>query len=204
MRVHPVLLYYANIVGYIRLALIGISVVCFIDSSPRLFVLTYALNAILDAVDGKLARKYNQISYFGSWFDVVLDNVGRSLLWCFVAPRIGTFVSCIEWLTFVCTHQNGARWKEEFGTAPNFAKQVMANGYKTPIGVVVIAGIHVLPIFYYGHLHGIDKLLFLPSIVSTAVLATLTAGRVYGMCVEFWVIKRHITQLINTSTPDIQ
>ena len=29
---------------------------------------------------------------------------------------------------FVCTHQMGSRWKEEFASAPKWAKAVMENG----------------------------------------------------------------------------
>jgi phosphatidylglycerophosphate synthase len=33
------------------------------------------------AVDGWAARKFNQVSKFGAWFDVVIDNIGRGILW---------------------------------------------------------------------------------------------------------------------------
>jgi len=32
-------------------------------------------------VDGWVARKLQQTSRFGAWLDVVIDNVGRGMLW---------------------------------------------------------------------------------------------------------------------------
>ena len=31
--------------------------------------------------DGYFARTLNQVSSFGAWLDVVLDNLGRGILW---------------------------------------------------------------------------------------------------------------------------
>jgi len=39
------------------------------------------LNCIFAAVDGWTARQFNQESKFGAWFDVVIDNIGRGILW---------------------------------------------------------------------------------------------------------------------------
>ncbi len=33
------------------------------------------------AVDGWTARRFNQVSKFGAWFDVIIDNIGRGILW---------------------------------------------------------------------------------------------------------------------------
>ncbi|XP_077064530.1 uncharacterized protein LOC143716171 isoform X2 [Siphateles boraxobius] len=42
-------------------------------------VLLYVPNVI--GVDGWVARKLQQTSRFGAWLDVVIDNVGRGMLW---------------------------------------------------------------------------------------------------------------------------
>ena len=39
----------------------------------------YIFNAV---VDGYVARKFQQVSDFGAWLDVVADIVGRGILWC--------------------------------------------------------------------------------------------------------------------------
>jgi len=33
------------------------------------------------AVDGWTARRFDQVTKFGAWFDVVIDNIGRGILW---------------------------------------------------------------------------------------------------------------------------
>jgi phosphatidylglycerophosphate synthase len=33
------------------------------------------------AVDGWAARRFNQVTKFGAWFDVIIDNIGRGILW---------------------------------------------------------------------------------------------------------------------------
>jgi phosphatidylglycerophosphate synthase len=33
------------------------------------------------AVDGWAARRFNQVSTFGAWLDVIIDNIGRGILW---------------------------------------------------------------------------------------------------------------------------
>ena len=55
--------YYANLVGYLRIAFV---LYCHVimRSSPHIALLLYTLNALLDTVDGYLARKYNQCKNF--------------------------------------------------------------------------------------------------------------------------------------------
>eukprot|EP01147_Barroeca_monosierra_P002023 gene2023-5096_t len=147
-----ILLYLPNIIGYLRLFLIIISMFT-LWSRPLWFLFAYSLQAILDAVDGFLARKLRQSSAFGAWLDVVIDNVGRSLLWSYAAPTIGPIVACLEWLAFVCNHAKGPSWKSKYNDAPHWVQAVMRNGFRSPCGVLVLAGIHVLPLFIYGRIN---------------------------------------------------
>ena len=48
---------------------------------------------------------------------------------------------------------------------PLYVQKVMANGFKTGLGTLVIAGIHVLPVWIYGNNHGVWAY-FIPSILS--------------------------------------
>ncbi|XP_077064529.1 uncharacterized protein LOC143716171 isoform X1 [Siphateles boraxobius] len=74
-----VLLYVPNVIGYIRILLVLSSWMLY--SYPENFVPLYVLSIILDGVDGWVARKLQQTSRFGAWLDVVIDNVGRGMLW---------------------------------------------------------------------------------------------------------------------------
>ena len=112
--------------GYIRLLLIVASWYVW-DSAPVLFVVLYSTSALLDALDGIAARRLNQISGFGAWLDVVVDNIGRTMIWSCLAPW-GWMVAVLEWCTFSCTHNNGAHWRDSFDNAPAWVKAVMANG----------------------------------------------------------------------------
>lgn len=147
------------------------------------FLVLYALNMALDGIDGAAARRLNQvcacssafralasalpccapavptaathvqISAFGAWLDVIVDNIGRSFLWCRVAPEYGPWISCLEWVTFSCTHTLGSGWKFDFGNAPSWVLRVMANGFYTAVGVWGIAGLHCLPLLIYLQTH---------------------------------------------------
>ncbi|GAB1608176.1 hypothetical protein Ahia01_001101800, partial [Argonauta hians] len=89
--------------GYVRLILLVVAFVCY--DIPGYFLLAYGTFAVLDGIDGYVARKLKQISRFGSLLDVVVDNIGRGMLWC----HLGTYyymVSVVEWLTLVCTHDS--------------------------------------------------------------------------------------------------
>ncbi|MBX9923453.1 MAG: CDP-alcohol phosphatidyltransferase family protein [Rhabdochlamydiaceae bacterium] len=69
-----VFLYWPNIVGYLRVALLlyglGMS-----WSSPLIAAVCFIVNLILDAVDGFLARFLNQVSVFGSILDYTIDRI---------------------------------------------------------------------------------------------------------------------------------
>lgn len=72
-------------------------------------LLVYAMAAALDALDGCVARTYNQSSSLGVVLDVVGDNVLRACLWISAAlldaryalPALG-FITC-EWLTLLAS-----------------------------------------------------------------------------------------------------
>eukprot|EP00898_Chlorokybus_atmophyticus_P009074 jgi/Chlat1/9168/Chrsp97S00711 len=101
-RLH-VLLYWPNIVDYLRVALLA-CVFSVLDrhARPELFVLGYVVFMALDAVDGTLARAFNQVSAFGAFLDVTVDCVARALLWRLAADSAlwPTLITCLE-----CTWQ---------------------------------------------------------------------------------------------------
>lgn len=90
---------------------------------------------------------------------MIVDNIGRTLLWCRVAPEFGPWISCLEWATFSCTHTLGSGWKFDFGSAPTWVMRVMANGFYSAVGVWGIAGLHCMPLLIYlqGHMEALEQ-----------------------------------------------
>ncbi|XP_048581971.1 uncharacterized protein LOC5511306 isoform X2 [Nematostella vectensis] len=193
-----VFLFYPNIVGYFRLAFLVLAWVN-IDCCPLTFLLYYGISAILDGVDGYVARSFNQTSAFGAWLDVLIDNVGRTMLWCYVS-KSGWLVSCLEWLVFVCTHSLGPSWKNTSRTPqPLWVQAVMANGFKTAIGTYAITGLHVLPLWLY-----VKVQLTVPKVrvcLQTCISLILMGGRFLCMCVELWFVYDHICCLGDLQKP---
>ncbi|XP_059511376.1 uncharacterized protein si:ch1073-145m9.1 isoform X3 [Stegostoma tigrinum] len=120
-----ILLFVPNIIGYIRILLL---LVCWWTFNyPLVFFPCYVVFIILDGFDGFAARQLNQVSEFGAWFDVAIDNFGRTMLWTLLF-KWGHFVSSLEWCVFVCMHNSmGADWKNKFGEGPWWVRKTMAN-----------------------------------------------------------------------------
>merc|ERR1711860_430237 len=87
-----VLLYWPNVLGYIRLALYVIAATIALGVPPgtqalakhvivSFVLLLFSVAHALDFLDGVLARRLGQSSKFGEVFDVALDNSARSLSW---------------------------------------------------------------------------------------------------------------------------
>lgn len=74
-----VYLFYANIIGYIRVALIIVSTFTAF-THPIITVVSYSLSQALDWVDGILARKYDQCSEFGALMDMITDRVSDAII----------------------------------------------------------------------------------------------------------------------------
>lgn len=92
-----VLLFVPNLVDYGRLLLLLLFLnIC--TSWPLQAALLYVLCVSLDGVDGALARRYQQSSTFGALLDVLVDNIGRSMLWSLATPPpYGALVPALEW-----------------------------------------------------------------------------------------------------------
>ncbi|XP_066551715.1 uncharacterized protein LOC136718016 isoform X2 [Amia ocellicauda] len=157
-------------------------------------VLLYVPNVI--GVDGWAARRLGQTSEFGAWLDVVIDNLGRGMLWSLLYEW-GWLVVALEWCVFVCTHSTlGARWKSHAGPCPSWVQAVMAKGFKTPMGAFAISGLHVLPVWLYGVHYGVlNEPLSVPAWLQGLGLLLLTAGRLLCFSVEVWCIWLHIRYL---------
>ncbi|XP_013889356.1 uncharacterized protein si:ch1073-145m9.1 isoform X2 [Austrofundulus limnaeus] len=192
----PVMLYWPNVIGYIRISLVFSAWTAW--DTPAVFVLLYSVCMVLDGVDGWLARRLDQVSRFGAWLDVVVDNLSRGMLWSLLF-QWGWLVSSVEWCVFVCNHHTrGEQWKSSFNNSPRLIRAIMANGFRTPLGVWVVSGLHCLPLWLYAHRSGVlsDHLDLHPwtQAVGTVLLA---AGRLLALSAETWCIWTHISFLLN-------
>lgn len=188
-----ILLYVPNIIGYVRLCFVLFAFL--LSGKPIWFLLFYILSAILDGFDGYAARRLNQVSAFGALLDVIVDNIGRGMLWCQIFSW-GYFVSVIEWLTLVSTHCKGPNWKSLEGTNPWIVQKVMANGFKTPWGIYAITGLHVLPIWIYACQTEILSQIFpIPIVIQMFVILILILGRLLCLRVELYFIIDHFWRL---------
>lgn len=79
MGQYNVFFYVPNIIGYIRVLLLGWSIYIVLDNH-RLAVLLYSVSYLMDALDGLAARLFNQTSLFGSMLDMLTDRVATMAL----------------------------------------------------------------------------------------------------------------------------
>lgn len=187
-----VLLYWPNVIGYIRIGLVFAAWAA--REIPAVFVSLYSIYAALDGLDGWLARRLNQTSRFGAWLDVVVDNLGRGMLWSLLSEW-GWLPSSLEWCVFVCNHSaRGDQWKNSFTTSPPFIQAVMANGFRTPLGTWVVSGLHCLPLWLYGCQRGFLSQ-YLPPWIQALGTLLLASGRLLALSVEMWCIWTHIEYL---------
>ncbi|XP_065582132.1 uncharacterized protein LOC136041407 isoform X2 [Artemia franciscana] len=140
-----ILFYIPNIIDYIRIIFLAFAVVY--RSNPWTCLSLYSISILLDGLDGVAARKFDQVSEFGAWLDVVIDNAGRAFLWSNIS-EVGFLISSLEWITFICNHSMGSEWKN-LSTAPYFVRKVMGNGFKTPMGVLAVGSLQCLPIWLF-------------------------------------------------------
>ncbi|KAM9359104.1 uncharacterized protein ABDE67_002251 [Symphorus nematophorus] len=195
-----VLLYWPNIIGYIRIGLVFAAWAAY--ETPSLFVPLYSVSIALDGVDGWLARRLGQSSRFGAWLDVVVDNLGRGMLWSLLFEW-GWLVSALEWCVFVCNHNaRGDHWKSSFSSSPPLIQAIMANGFRTPLGTWVVSGLHCLPLWLYGCQRGLPaRWLLLTPWMQTVGTLLLTAGRLLALTAEMWCLWTHIEYLSNHEEP---
>ncbi|XP_029650920.1 CDP-diacylglycerol--inositol 3-phosphatidyltransferase isoform X1 [Octopus sinensis] len=188
-----VIFYVPNIIGYVRLLLLFVAFLWY--QNPFWFLLVYSFSAILDGIDGYMARKLNQVSEFGSLLDVVVDNIGRGMLWCHLHKYL-YLISVVEWLTLVCTHCRGPNWKALKKKHPWIIERVMDKGFKTPAGVFTIAGLHVFPILLYAQKQKLLRTILGMSLSQEMVLIMFfMSGRLLCLIVEFYFIYQHVEQL---------
>ncbi|XBW34503.1 hypothetical protein QEN19_000048 [Hanseniaspora menglaensis] len=78
-----VLLYIPNLIGYARV-LTMVASLFLMPNYPSLTTLVYGISCLLDALDGTMARKYDQTSQFGAVLDMVSDRSTTACLICYL------------------------------------------------------------------------------------------------------------------------
>ena len=79
-----ILWYIPNKIGYVRVITAIISFFT-MANHPIYTAITYTISCLLDAMDGAMARKYNQCSKLGAVLDMVTDRSTTSGLLCFLS-----------------------------------------------------------------------------------------------------------------------
>ena len=85
--------YIPNKIGYMRVITAIISFATMRDY-PFLTMLVYGVSCLLDALDGTMARKYNQVSRLGAVLDMVTDRSTTSGLMCYLEYGVYFSKSC--------------------------------------------------------------------------------------------------------------
>jgi phosphatidylglycerophosphate synthase len=62
----------------------------YLYTSLRRYLIFYPFEFQLyfTAVDGWAARRFNQVSKFGAWSDVIIENIGRGIIWTRISSVI--------------------------------------------------------------------------------------------------------------------
>jgi CDP-diacylglycerol--inositol 3-phosphatidyltransferase len=131
---NPVFFYIPNLIGYFRLILLIISLFL-LDSLPKIALFSYFLSAILDAVDGHLARKFKQESTLGSGLDMITDRCTTTSLTIYLSSyydlRILTLLVILDFsshfLHMLKTVKSGKSHKECDENTPFLMKLYYSN-----------------------------------------------------------------------------
>eukprot|EP01095_Lingulamoeba_sp_RSL-Kostka_P002425 TRINITY_DN13283_c0_g1_i1.p1 TRINITY_DN13283_c0_g1~~TRINITY_DN13283_c0_g1_i1.p1 ORF type:complete len:227 (-),score=47.21 TRINITY_DN13283_c0_g1_i1:24-704(-) len=132
---NDIFFFYPNIIGYARIILALISFVLYMD--PVIFFTLYTTSFLLDALDGYVARKYNQCSKFGAVLDMVTDRFGTTILCLllshlypeflqfFIAMIVLDFTS--HWVRMYSTLMKGSSSHKQVTRGPTLLKLYYTN-----------------------------------------------------------------------------
>eukprot|EP00189_Rhodosorus_marinus_P006009 CAMPEP_0113967254 /NCGR_PEP_ID=MMETSP0011_2-20120614/8817_1 /TAXON_ID=101924 /ORGANISM="Rhodosorus marinus" /LENGTH=165 /DNA_ID=CAMNT_0000980095 /DNA_START=186 /DNA_END=680 /DNA_ORIENTATION=- /assembly_acc=CAM_ASM_000156 len=144
----PVWLWVPNVIGYLRIVLVILAISIYGIERKVGFWVCYGLSFILDAFDGKAARRLNQTSEFGAFLDVAIDIASRGLLSCRAYPVTGPLVLALEGLVFTVNHRLGKDWKAVvLESSPWIVREIFRNGFRTPLGALAVSGLFLMPAY---------------------------------------------------------
>lgn len=121
-----------NIMGYVRILLIPVFIILYLNGNHTLAIVALAVNILTDFFDGIIARKFNQITELGKLIDPVADKLTQAavvitlaftypLLWPVFAIEFikESFMMAAGAITIRKKNRklNGAKWFGKIGTA---------------------------------------------------------------------------------------
>ena len=74
--------FWPNVIGYVRLALVAAMLCAHSVSRHDVAAVAYIVCALLDGLDGFVARRFNQCTKFGEVLDVLVDMYASTPLPC--------------------------------------------------------------------------------------------------------------------------
>eukprot|EP00474_Spongospora_subterranea_P006207 CRZ06665.1 hypothetical protein [Spongospora subterranea] len=189
MKQTSVFLWYPNLIGYFRITSLFIAL-SFAMSSPILATCFYAISQLLDAVDGTVARAYNQCSKFGALLDMLTDRMSTMCLLIIIAIKDNN-----RWFPFVLVIVLDlvAHWAQMYSSLmigiqshKENTNPILAFYYSFPFLLIFCVGNELYIIVTY------LQLFFLKS---TFLQATLYISFPFFMCKNFF----NVVQLIESS-----
>jgi CDP-diacylglycerol--inositol 3-phosphatidyltransferase len=199
----PVALYVPNLIGYFRIlfAFLGLQLA---EASPPAAIVIWTISAILDSIDGWIARKLNQQSSLGTLVDIFADNTLRTCTWLAAASLnsspcrlVAGALIVLEWSTFVCSQlhaaESGIHWKKrQESEDPWIVRQIFGqkNNFLTPLGSLSIYGLFASGLFAFGSQHTIfiDIIPFFYFFMYAAY-----CGRAIAIIAEIWLCKSYLS-----------
>ena len=210
-----------NTITYVRLLLLLLVAAA---DAPRVVCALYLSACALDALDGWAARRLGLCSRYGAFLDVAVgacastglrqpglssrraDNAGRALMWTLSpAPAlVRAWVPVLEGLTLAATTSGGAEWKAGLQRrAPPLVAWLLRDGFRTPQGGVLVAGLHCLPCALY--LQGSGELGEWEGRAGwKALVAMLVVGRAAAVAIECRVLGGHFAGLLAADQQDAE
>lgn len=197
-----------NIIGHTRLLLIIVAILVSSISHkhvPALWI--FGLGFVLDGLDGWFARRLKQATQFGAIYDVFLDILARGFLWVAGLPpyliSLALFFVLLECLTFVCTNAEAVEklaqtqgkeghWKD-MKSGPKWVKRLMANGFRSPQGLLVVAGLHGCPLWVYSVRWTPQIFFHRPVLICLGLI--VIPGRLLAAAVELTLIYNYLSKI---------
>lgn len=209
-----ILLYIPNLLGYLRIVLAFLSLKYFMVNPDR-NVDILVVSALLDAIDGPLARKLNQCSKIGALIDIVADNAWRTITWIQamiitansgypIFIFVGCFIICTEWLVMhalLVSASNSIHWKDKCSSSQQnsliirLKQEFFRNNFKNPIGSLGLYGLFFCGLGTYCHFQVLPPRLTLFGLLPEFLIISYNCHLLYAA-----YIGRFITFLIEIDT----
>jgi hypothetical protein len=149
----PILVYPCNLLGYVRLGLIGAAAAGWlalpaVPLDARLTLVGFLLAAsALDALDGPLARRLGHATRFGARLDQSTDLLGATLLWLMSGFSLGPALIALEWAAGLAVLlRPHTALPEPIPLGRSFMRRYFANRQRNPLSILANASHLALPI----------------------------------------------------------